>query len=454
MPTKLSFLSIDSILLLVLCSAHLWFSQVSSAILVVMLAAYIGLDFFLPLLVDEVLLPGRRERIAFLGRLTIVFFAVAFAAILPVGHAIIQRLQEGPATNAGDSLIQTEVAIAFLLAGQNPYSEDYNDTVLADWKGGEPPFTPIPGILHHNVYLPFLFIASIPAYLLGQALLGWYDQRLLYVMIYLVTLLLITQLVRRKRHQLMLLILVGLNFLFVFFLMEGRNDVMILFGVVLTTLLLAGGRPKIAAFVLGLTLMIKHQAWFFVPFYLYYSWLREPIETRTVGRWLISFWPLVTAVTILVVPFLMWDAPSFFEDTIGYITGSSPYSFPIRGIGFSHLMVAFGFLPSYEASFPFLIPSLLLGIPVLFYGWRRQWHENSLSNLWLGFSLFSFAFQFFSRFFNDNYLIFIIQTLLIAAFLDVDKAGTIRTDGEGDAEESADFVNVSRIGGSKASIPL
>jgi hypothetical protein len=48
----------------------------------------------------------------------------------------------------------------------------------------------------------------------------------------------------------------------------------------------------------------------------------------------------------------------------------------------------------------------------------RQWRNNTIQNVWLGFAVFSFTFQFFSRFFNDNYFVFVLQLLVIAAFIE------------------------------------
>ncbi|MCA9998041.1 MAG: hypothetical protein KDE56_19910 [Anaerolineales bacterium] len=411
MSTRQTILSPDTILLLALGTAHLWFSQISSAILVILLALYVLLD-----LIDPPTAP-QNKRWLFLLRLGIIFFAVLFAAILPTGYSILQRQLEGPATNANDGLIQTEVAVQFLLDGKNPYSEDYTNTILADWRGGEPPFTPIPGILHHNVYLPFLFLVSIPPYWLSMTWLGWYDQRLLYLLFYLATLLLLPLLVRQKREQLALMTLIGLNFLFAFFLADGRNDVVILFGLVLTTALLARGYEKTAVFTLALTLLTKHQAWLFLPFFLVYLAPRK-INGRFLPILLQKTWLLYPTLLAILLPFLLWDASAFYSDTISYIIGTSPYSFPIRGIGISHLLVTFGLIPSYDAPFPFLLLSLPFSLAALFWGIRRQWGDNSLANLWLGFAIFAFTFQFFSRFFNDNYFIFTLQALFIALYLD------------------------------------
>lgn len=412
MPLKDSRLPIqlDTLLLLLLLSAHLWFNPASNALVVVGTAVYVALD----LLAASAL--GRRlsERLLFTVRLVIVFFIIMVAAILPTGFNILQRQATGPAQFAHDGLIQTEIAIQYLLEGKNPYVEDYVDTPMADFPGLEPPLTDAP--LYHNAYLPFLFIVSIPFHLLFYAWWGWYDQRLLYMLAYFGTILLLPLLVLRPRDKLALIIAVGLNFLFVYYLADGRNDIMILFGLVLTTVLLSKGHISSSALVLGLTMATKHQAWFFGPFYLLYLLPQRP-QRQDIIRLVRQLWPLAAALLVVLLPFILWDAAAFVDDTITYVSGSGAGSFPMKGWGFSTLLLTVGILTDPEAAFPFTLFQLAFGLPVLLLVLRRQWQQNNIQNMWAGYAIFAFVFQFFSRFFNDNYFIFIIQIFIIAVFM-------------------------------------
>lgn len=404
-------LSLDTLLLLLLSLPHLWFNPVSNALLVVLLAVYVALDLAFAQ-VDETSGLARRLHLA---RLAIVLLAVMMATLLPSGLNMMQRLQEGPATHAHDGLIQTEEAIKFLLAGRNPYTEDYVNTPMADFPGQEPPLTDAP--LYHNAYLPFLFLLSLPFYVLSQAAWGWYDQRFVYLLAFFLVLLLLPQLTSGRRRQLALLAAVGLNYLFAFYLADGRNDVVVLAGLALTTVLLARGRVTAAAAVLGGTLMVKHSAWFFLPFYALYL-LPAGISKRSLGHLLKQTWPLGVVVAGILLPFLIWDGPALVEDTVLYISGSGPDSFPIKGWGFSTLLLAFGAIPTPESAFPFSLLEALAGIPVLLWLLRRQARANNLAAVWFGFAVFSFVVQYFSRFFSDNYFVFIVQALIIALFMD------------------------------------
>ncbi len=64
-----------------------------------------------------------------------------------------------------------------------------------------------------------------------------------------------------------------------------------LFGLVLATFLLAQRRSGMAAVALGLTLGIKHAAWFFLPFYLAYT-MPEQLDLRSVRALFRGTWPL------------------------------------------------------------------------------------------------------------------------------------------------------------------
>jgi hypothetical protein len=404
-------LSLDTILLLVLVTAHLWFNPVSNAFAVIGVAVYVGLDLLLP---EEQALSEQQQKWLFMLRLVIVWFVVMLAGILPTGMQILGRQANGPSTHAHDGLIQTEEAIKFLLDGRNPYSEDYTETPMADFPGREPPLTDAP--LYHNAYLPFLFIGSIPFYWLSERFLGWYDQRFVYLLAYFGVLLLLPLLIERPRERLAATIAFGLNFLGTFYLADGRNDIVIFFGFILVTLLIQKRAIGLASLFLGLTMATKHQAWFFLPFYLLYLLPKYPV-VADLRRLLVQLLPMVLVLLAIFSFFLVWDAGSFVDDTVTYIGGSGPNSFPMKGWGFSTLLLSLGIVSDPEAAFPFTVFELLFGLPVLAAVLWRQWRDNSLQNAWLGYAAFSFVFQFFSRFFSDNYVAFLIQLLLVIVFL-------------------------------------
>ncbi len=407
-------LSLDTVLLLVLGVAHLWFNPISSALTITLIAIYVLLNWLVPKMPDEMLAPSVRARVCFSFRLFIILFVVMLAAVLPTLWNIAQRRAEGGGTHAHDGLFQTEAAIEYILNGKNPYVETYWHTPMANWQRGEPPWTDSP--IYHNAYLPFLFVGSIPFYWLSHATLGWYDQRFVYLLAYIGILLLLPQVVEKQRDKLVLLLAFGLNLLGTYYLAEGRNDVVVLCGLLCATVLLVQRHVGTSMLVLGLTLVVKHQAWFFVPFYVTYL-LPRPLNWQSARTVLRQMLPMFIAVVVVLAPFVIWDLRAFVDDTVLYLMGATEHSFPIKGWGFSTLLLATGLMPSVEARFPFGILEALFGIPVLVLLLRWQWRVNTLRQVWIGFAVFSFVVQYFSRFFNDNYVIFVLQALVIGALM-------------------------------------
>jgi len=418
-------LSLDTLLLLVLGTAHLWFNPISSALTITLMAVYVLLNWIEPKMPDEMSAPSARARVCFSFRLFVVLFIIMLAAVLPTLWNIVQRRAEGGGTRAHDGLFQTETAIEYILNGKNPYVETYWNTPMANWQRGEPPWTDSP--IYHNAYLPFLFISSIPFYWVSHAAIGWYDQRFVYLLAYIGVLVLLPLVVARQRDKLTMLLTFGLNLLAAFYLAEGRNDIVVTFGLLLATVLLVRHRISASASVFGLTLAVKHQAWFFVPFYFVYI-LPRPLSWQSARVVLRQNLPMFVTTAVMIAPFLTWDAHAFIDDTVLYLMGMTEHSFPIKGWGFSTLLLAMGVIPSPESPFPFGVLEVAFGIPTLILLLRWQWRENTLSRAWIGFAVFSFVVEYFSRFFNDNYVIFVLQALVIGALMSPYRWQTESTD--------------------------
>ena len=407
-------LPLDAVILVVASVAALWMSPAISALVVTALIIYVVLAVLAPAMPDELDQPRTRDRLLFSARLLIVTFIVLIAAIEPTGSNILLRRIDGPGMDAQDGMIQTEEAIKFLLHGKNPYTENYLNTPMADSRRNQPPETLV--ALYHNPYLPFLFFGSMPFYFLSQATIGWFDERFVYVLLFMGTLLLLQQLVERQRDRLILLMLFGLNLYFDHFLAEGRNDVVILFGLVLASLLLARRHVTWSALVLGCLIAIKQTGLFFVPFYLVYL-LSEEISWKSLRALLYQVWPMIVVPVLFIAPFIVWDPASFFDDTISFNMGMSPTSYPIWGWGFGELLLALRVIPTDVSSFPFGIFEGLFGLPLLVLLVIRQRRQNTLQQVWIGCALLSLVVEYFSRFFNDNYVIFALQLAVIGAFI-------------------------------------
>jgi hypothetical protein len=113
----------------------------------------------------------------------------------------------GPLSYAHDGgVIQTEITVDYFLNGLNPYVEDYVNTPMAEWG-----FDEYRTALYHYPYLPWTFVFSAPFYLLSRALTGWFDQRMVYLPLFALTLILAQRLVQQPREKLVTLAMIGLN---------------------------------------------------------------------------------------------------------------------------------------------------------------------------------------------------------------------------------------------------
>jgi hypothetical protein len=413
--------SLDALLLLLLVLPHRWWNPVSTALIILGVGIYLVLDRLYPLGTGPNSTPSNvTKRLTFALRLFIVILIIGIAAIVPSAYNIILRLTADPSSEAysiaysktHDGAIQTEVAIGMILAGQNPYVEDYEDTLVANYVL---PSVPVNPAIYHNAYLPFTFIFSIPFYVVLQEVVGWYDQRVVYLLTFTFLILLLPKLTRSQNGKLALLIAIGLNSSLVGSLAIGMNDSFVLFWLVLTVYLLQEGHSSASMVCMALACCTKHSAWLFLPFYFLYR-VRGPLSLTKLKSAALDAWPLFVTLAVVVLPFFLWNPPAFIDDTYSYLVGTSAASYPIAGSGFGSVLLALGLIKSNTEYFPFWIPQLMFAVPVLICVLKKQLAENNLQQCWLGYGLSLLAVAFFSRFFQGNYFGFIVAILALAYF--------------------------------------
>lgn len=326
---------------------------------------------------------------------------------------IALRQATGPAAFTHDGgVIQTEAALDMLLAGENPYAEDYLDTPLAEW-GLEKRTA-----LYHYPYLPWTLLSSIPAKLLIESALGWYDQRFVYLALFALTLALLPGLAAGRTAARMLLMVVALNPIMGNDIIFGMNDSFVLAWMVFSLWLLRRGRTRLAAGVLGLALASKPTAWFLAPFYALYLVRGCPGVGAALRRIIREAWPAVVVFAILVLPFAAWDPAAFYDDVWAWSAGTSSTPYQIRGWGLSNLVLALGLVESDQSYFPFWIIQALVCAPALALLMRRLWREPSIASVWYGTAMLFGLYSFTSRFFNENYVGFLVALLALSALSD------------------------------------
>ncbi|MCS7259483.1 MAG: hypothetical protein NZ765_01695, partial [Anaerolineae bacterium] len=352
------------------------------------------------------------------------------------GLFIALRHGSAPAAYAHDGgVIQTEVTIHYLLTGTNPYVADYRNTPMAEWG------TEYRTALDHYPYLPWTFLFSAPFYLASSATLGWFDQRFVYLILFVVTLALACGLVRSPTGRLSLLIVLGLNPILASDLIFGQNDSFVLFWIVLgfwllrkTEALRGNGRDQrpwlpLAMISWGLACASKPTAWFLLPFIIGYQgrMLRgQPAHAafRGVKRALIGMLgvarrlgPLALTFVVITGPWCVWHPAAMVEDVWHWSAGTAETSYQIRGWGLSNFILALGLVPSRLAYWPFWITEFVIATPLFALGLWRLWHDPKPSVALQGYALLLTGFLYSSRFFNENYLGFLLAIFTIAFFM-------------------------------------
>ncbi len=399
-------LPIDTILMLILGTVYVAaVNEALGALLMLPVGSYI----LVAALSRSSILRVSPERL-FSLKLGLAMLAIFLVVVLPTISWMMMRQANNPWQHIVDGGLQTEESIKYLLQRKNPYTEDYLGTPLAEWSH------PIEGTkenpaLYHNAYLPFVFLFSTPFYLVIKHITGWYDQRVVYLVLFICSLWLLMKHAAQPTRKLSLLIVFGLNFLAIPHVVMGGNDSFVWFWLIMSTYLLQKDRITLSAVSLGLACASKQTAWLFVPFFLAYLWIKAPSPKKWGS--LREVYPLFVVPLLVVLPFLLWDAAAFVEDTVFYLSGLATSSFPIRGFGFGGLLLNLGLIRDRTTGFPFVVFQAAFCLPLLVILLRRQLSDNTVKRCWLGYGLLLLTFTYFSRFFHDNYLGIIVNALAL-----------------------------------------
>lgn len=350
----------------------------------------------------------REKAQVFLLSVTIIFLIAV--SLLPE----ISDRASGKSWIMHDNALQIEAAAEFLIEGKNPYVENYYETPMKRWDKIVTSHGEVSDnyALIHCVKLPWHILSAVPFKLFFEKTINFYDQRMLYVFLYIFSLFLVYSLPSNYSDKRFFLVFYGLNPLFALQVVIGVGDVFVLTWVLLFIYLLKADKIMWAGFVLGVACASKHSAWFLVPFYILHLWLRyKELRTTILHSWPISIVPLA-----LFTPFIIWDPVAFWQDIYQYPAGTLSTSYPINGFGFSMFLYSRGFIETIHSPYAAWMFQLPIGIGLFFYLYQWQKQRNTVSQMVLNSALFLFVFWFFSRFFNLNYLGYLLIIFMAAYF--------------------------------------
>jgi hypothetical protein len=395
-----------------------------------MLLIVTALGLLVIYVIVDVFSEERRDKTIYQLKLVLIYGIIG---LLVFGKTILLiglRHIGGPASYAHDGgVIQTEVTIDYFLKGLNPYVEDYTQTPMAEWG-----FDEYRTALYHYPYLPWTFVISTPFYLLSRTLLGWFDERMVYLLLFALTLALVQQLVPQPREKLIALALVGLNPILAVSVIFGENDPFVLFWIVLGLWFVTRAQDVsnthwllLGSAGLGLACASKPTAWFLLPFWLLYL-LRDRWGEKLWPPWpvwrahLVTLWqrawslPLVFGVVTL--PWFAWNPEAMYDDVWRWSAGQGSTGYQIWGWGASNLVLAFGGMADRFEYWPFIIPELLIGGPLLWFLLRRQVRHNTVNVMLHGYVVLLLTFFYLSRFLQPNYLGYLTAVLTLAFTID------------------------------------
>lgn len=419
--TKPAYL--DVLILLVVLPAYI---ANSDAFLVVMaLLAYLLIRITLPLPEAGASLT-RKNRVGFVLCLACIWILITAIVILPTVTHVIERWQTPIAEDGfswanatlSDSALQTELALAYLDNGRNPYVESYADTPLRfyQWEDVADPDWEDPAY-HYFVYFPGTLYLSYPIYKIFQWLGIPYDQRLIYLGVYVALALMLPGLVHDARGKLALVTTVALNPLFVEPVILGMNDVAPFLAVVCAIWLLQRRRYWKAALCMGVACALKQYAWFITPFFLWHIWQYASVNER--AKQLLTAVVLIGGIILCsALPFAIWNFTAFYTDTFAFPAGRVEFLYPIRGFTVGRLLMGAGIIPTHTSPFPFQWLQLLIGVPMLI-GMLRFQMRRGVAGMLIAAALFIFVFGVFSRFFHHNYIGIVLALAALGVLLDL-----------------------------------
>ncbi len=430
-PWRLSW---DAILFILLWGTQLWSSEAAGMVnalpqnnfslivhltrifdnepvpglLLIVLMLYVGADLWLS---------GQMQ---FRFKLAAVWILVITFVIIPTLLAIVNRHNGVPYLYVHDGAIQIEEALKFLFAGKNPYVENYAATPMAQWPFhyGGMQFNPA---LYHLPYLPSLLFSSVPFYWLAQAIIGWYDQRFVYLFLLVLTILMLLRVGRTPGERLAAVMVLGLNPLFNPFFIEGRNDIVLSFWLVGAILFLQQGWIDWGAIWVVGAITSKQTTWFLIPFFILYvlGWQRGQVDRQGWRIRLHALLPSIVLLGALILPFLIWDANAFIDDAVKFQTGTlqDGTNYPINSVGFGSLVLGLDWAESVTDPYPFTLLQLPVTCLALLVLLRRQWLNNTLKQMVMNYAILFLVSGFFSRTFNDNHLGFALTWLILPSFI-------------------------------------
>lgn len=355
-------------------------------------------------------------------KLFILFFLfLFFVNVLAI--KIQQRFDDNIVSQYHDGIPQIEASIDYFLDGKNPYIENYYNTSLADYDlyriinvaGKDKMYRQINPAFENYVYPPAQFVLAAPIKLLTESLFGYYDHRFFIILFFILSIFVVYRLPEDNKNKISLTIAYTFNPLFLDSLIYGYNDITAILPLLFSLYLLKKNKYYLASFFVAISILIKYNTIFYLPFFLLYIFIKKKYQFKIKPLLNFSSYaiPMIIPTVFLLLPWLIWDFGALYHDTVYYLN----HIYPIRSLGLSAYWLKLGIVQSPFEYHPFWIYQmifLLLAVPPLI---KKQFKDNSIHHVYLAGTIVMIGIYFLYRYFTSSQVILIFHNLLIALFI-------------------------------------
>lgn len=329
--------------------------------------------------------------------------------------AIADRHRIAPVWGTHDIILQLEAAMRYLIQGKNPYKETYFGTPVEMFRYdemGKPATNPA---LYHFVMPPWYLLAPFPVYLAANRTVGYFDGRMVSLLVMIITLVLLWRMVKDTVIKEIAVVLIALSPATFDYFVEGRSDPFALVWLVGGLYFIQKKRYWFSAMMVGLAVISKQTMWFAFPIWVSYLYL------SSVKRWFHYSIFAVAVAAILTLPFLAWDAQAFIKSVVVYLSAGGETGYPVSGYGLSMILYSLGIIQGLKDYFPFTLLQLGLGIPILIgmLVWFRK--KPLFSRFFIIYGVFLFVVWYVSRYFNNSHIAFLSTIFSLAAIFHYDE---------------------------------
>lgn len=336
-----------------------------------------------------------------------------------MGTAIVDRARTAPVYGVHDIILQQEAAMRLLLVGKNPYKETYFGTQVESFNYDEPGDTEaVNPALYHFVMPPWYLLFPFSFYYSVRPVVGYFDGRFVSLFCMIGLLFVIRLWFKHPAVGRTAIILSALSPAVFDYFIEGRSDVFAFFWLVFSLFLLERKKYLWSSIVAALAFMSKQTTWFVFPFYIIYMWASVHASYKRIVPALVA---IASVVTLLALPFMIWDSTAFLNSVIFYLSGNAPHSYPVSGYGLSMVLKEMGVIGDIHAYYPFAIWQAVFGIPALvgLAMWLRK--APSMSKLFIAYGVLLTIIWYTSRYFNNSHLGYISMIFVLGLAKDADE---------------------------------